>query len=211
MEPGGRFQLVETMRWEPKDGFLRLDRHLARLYRSAAALGFTADPQRIGEAIARVYGDGPMRVRMTLAHDGTADIGAEPFRPFGDGTVWTLRVATAQLDAGDQLLRHKTTRRQVYDVARAEFTRDEADEVILLNQRGEVCEGTITNVFADLGDSALVTPPVTSGLLPGVLRGALIDIGRAREGVLTPDILRTAKGLYVGNSLRSLIPARLVV
>ena len=74
--------------------------------------------------------------------------------------MWTLRIASTRIDSGDPLLRHKTTRRQVYEAARAEFPRDEADEVLLLNERGEVCEGTITNVFVDIGEPVLVTPPL---------------------------------------------------
>ena len=85
----------------------------------------------------------------------------------------------------------------------------QADEVILLNERGEVCEGTITNVFVDIGDGVLVTPALACGLLPGVLRGELLDAGRAREAVLSPADLMDAKALFVGNSLRGLIPARL--
>jgi 4-amino-4-deoxychorismate lyase len=86
----------------------------------------------------------------------------------------------------------------------------QADEVILLNERGEVCEGTITNIFLDTGDDGLVTAALISGLLPGVLRGELLDTGRAREAVLGPADLADAKALFVGNSLRGLIPARLV-
>ena len=64
---------------------------------------------------------------------------------------------------------------------RAEFSRDEADEAILLNQRGEVCEGTITNIFIDIGEPVLVTPALASGLLPGVLGGSLLDQVTARR------------------------------
>ena len=85
----------------------------------------------------------------------------------------------------------------------------QADEVILLNERGEVCEGTITNIFADPGDGVLLTPAPACGLLPGVLRGELLDGGRAREAVLGPADLMDAKGVFVGNSLRGLVPARL--
>ena len=110
----------------------------------------------------------------------------------------------------DPLLRHKTTRRQVYEAARAEFSRGEADEVLLVNERGEVCEGTITNVFADVGGPVLVTPALASGLLPGVLRGGMIDKGKVREATMTEADLRAAQAVYVGNSLRGLVRARLV-
>jgi 4-amino-4-deoxychorismate lyase len=93
--------------------------------------------------------------------------------------------------------------------ARSDYQVHQADEVILLNERGEVCEGTITSIFADPGDDVLVTPALTSGLLPGVLRAELLDTARAHEAVLGPADLMDAKNLFVGNSLRGLIPARL--
>ena len=205
------FELIETLRWEPEEGFVRLDRHLARLYASAHALGFLADPATIGESLRECRGERvPLRVRLTLAKDGKANATTAPFEPLPADTVWTLRIAKARLDADDPLIRHKTTQRQVYEAARAEFSHDEADEVLLLNERGEVCEGTITNLFVDIGEPLLVTPALTSGLLPGVLRGSLLEQAKAREAVLTEADLRGAKAIHVGNSLRGLIKAKLV-
>ena len=86
-----------------------------------------------------------------------------------------------RLDSADPLLRHKTSRRETYVRARAEYLVDQADEVILLNERGEVCEGTITNIFVDFGDGVLLTPRLACGLLPGVLRGEMLDAGQARK------------------------------
>jgi 4-amino-4-deoxychorismate lyase len=106
-------------------------------------------------------------------------------------------------------LRHKTSRRQVYTHARSEHLITQADEVLMANERAEICEGTITNVFADFGDGVLVTPRLDCGLLPGVLRGELLDEGRAREAIYSFDDLKSAKAIYVGNSLRGLIPATL--
>lgn len=204
------FELIETMRWEPGEGFVRLDEHLARLYASAAALGFRADPERVGEALREAVGDRvPLRVRLTLAADGQVKAVTLPFEPVAQGTVWTLRIAETRIDANDPLLRHKTSRRDVYDAARAEFARDAADEVILLNQRGEVCEGTITTLFIDIGEPVLVTPALQCGLLAGVLRGSLLDQVTAREAVVTEADLKSARRLYVGNSLRGLIEAKL--
>ena len=204
------FELIETLRWEPEEGFIRLDRHLARLYASAHALGFTADPEAIGEVLRECKGERvPLRVRLTLARDGEAKATTAPFEPLAKDAVWTLRIAGTRLDSTDPLIRHKTTRRQVYEAARAEFPREAADEVLLLNERSEVCEGTITNVFIDIGEPVLDTPALTSGLLPGVLRGSLLEQVTTREAVLSEADLRAAKALYVGNARRGLIKARL--
>lgn len=206
------FTLIETLRWEPGIGFMRLERHLARLAASAAALGFCHDAEAIHAALESTIKSaaGPQRVRLTLAGDGAVEVTTQPFQPLPDNIVWTLRLARSRLSSQDVLLRHKTSRRDAYQAARAEYTTADADEVLLANERGEICEGTITNLFIGTGEpAALLTPKLACGLLPGILRGELLDQGRAREAVLTLDDLIAAKRLYVGNSLRGLIPARL--
>ncbi|GLQ77109.1 hypothetical protein GCM10007881_06250 [Mesorhizobium huakuii] len=205
------FELIETMRWQPETGFLRFDRHLARLYGSAAELGFACDPQKIGAVLGKAV-DGSrtaMRTRLALARNGDATASAQPYEPLAADKVWILRLARTRLDSQNTLLRHKTSRRQLYTHARSEYLVTQADEVLLANERGEICEGTITNVFADLGGGALATPRLDCGLLPGVLRAELLDEGRAEEAIYSYDDLKSAKALFVGNSLRGLIPARL--
>jgi 4-amino-4-deoxychorismate lyase len=211
------FGLIETLGWQPGAGFVRLDRHLARLAASAAALGFAwseaAALETLRQAVEAAHGEGkgaPLRVRLELAGDGRMEIAATPFAPLPPGTKWRLRIASTRLDSGNPLLRHKITARAAYDAARAEFSRHEADEVILLNERGEVCEGTITSIFVDGGEGGpLRTPDARCGLLPGVLRSELIDQGRAAETVLTLADLERSRAVLVGNSLRGLIAARL--
>ncbi|UCI29891.1 aminotransferase class IV family protein [Mesorhizobium sp. B4-1-4] len=205
------FELIETMRWEPGTGFLRFDRHLARLYGSAAELGFACDPRRIAEVLSDALDGarGAMRTRLALSRNGDATASAQPYEPLAADKVWMLRLARTRLDSNNKLLRHKTSRRQLYTHARSEYLVNQADEVILANERGEICEGTITNIFADFGDGVLATPRLDCGLLPGVLREALLDEGRAEEAIYSYDDLMLAKAVFVGNSLRGLIPARL--
>ena len=205
------FELIETMRWEPGSGFLRFDRHLARLYGSAAELGFACDPQRVGEALMNTVGrqETALRTRLVLARNGEATASVQPYEPLAADKVWRLQLARVRLDSGDTLLRHKTSRRQTYTHARAEYLITQADEVLLANERGELCEGTITSLFADFGDGVLMTPRLDCGLLPGVLRGEFLDEGRAAEAIYSFDDLKSARAVYVGNSLRGLIPARL--
>ena len=207
---GPGYALIETFRFEPGSGFVRLERHLARLEGSARELGFRYSRDRVDEALAGLSGrNAPLRVRLELALDGAVEVTSQPFVPLAPGTVWTIGIAEARLDAAGPLVRHKTTHRQIYEAARAEFSRDEADEVVLLNSDGRLCEGTITNVFVGSGDGLLRTPSLANGLLPGVLRAQLIEEGRAVEADLSPEDLRSAAAIFVGNSLRGLIPARL--
>ncbi len=204
------FHLIETMRREADGTIPRLELHLTRLSASAAVLGFACDIGKIAAQLETIEAaDHPLRVRLALWKDGSSDVEITPFVAADTDTVWTLRLAAERLNSADPLLRHKTSRRAVYDRARAEFPRAEADEVLLLNQTGELCEGTITTLFARIDHGPLVTPPLECGLLAGVLRAHLIARGLAREHVLTPEDAFAARELFVGNSLRGLVPARL--
>ncbi|MBT1158738.1 aminotransferase class IV family protein [Aminobacter anthyllidis] len=208
---GAGFELIETMRWEPVGGFLRGELHLARLKASSEALGFSFDRESVEQSLKRAAaGDFALRVRLALSPDGSTDVTTEPFAPLAPDAVWTIRIAEARLNSSNELLRHKTTRREAYDRARAEFSREKADEMILLNQAGNVCEGTITSIFVDFGDGGpLRTPALACGLLAGVLRGEMLARGEAVETTLSLDDLNSASRLWVGNSLRGLIAVKL--
>ncbi len=204
------FGLIETLRFEPANGFLRLEQHLQRLQQSATQLGFVFDEGAI-RAQLQAHANSPhaLRVRLCLTADGTADIITAVFQPLPPQMIWTLAIAEARLNSADELLRHKTTRRTVYEAARAEFTPAQADEVLLLNEKDELCEGTITSLFADMGDDILLTPPLECGLLNGVLRQELLQQDKARTAVLTLQHLQKAHRIFVGNSLRGMIRAHL--
>ncbi len=204
------FSLIETLRYEPETGFVRLRLHLARLQRSARRLGFSTPKNVLGkleDAVAAAAA--PLRVRLTLDREGQTQVTTAPFVPLLPDTVWRVRIAATRLDSSDKLLRVKTTRRGVYETARAEYKPDEAEEVLLLNEKDEVCEGTITSVFIVDDPDTLRTPPISSGLLAGVLRTELICQRKARVGRIRLDDLRDHT-LYVGNSLRGLIRAQLI-
>lgn len=201
------FRLIETLGWHPGAGFQRLPLHLARMGRSAAgfAIPFDADQARL--LLAEVASDTPLRCRLTLDASGqlqltTAPLGAGP-------ATWRLAIADRRLDAGDPWLRHKTTRRAIYDTARAHLPGG-VDELLFLNQRDELCEGTITNLFVTRSDGQMMTPPLACGVLPGILRQHLLETGQCTEAALTQADLQTAQAIHMGNSLRGLIPARLV-
>ncbi|MBO9628110.1 MAG: aminotransferase class IV family protein [Shinella sp.] len=201
--------LIETLRWEPGIGFVRLERHLARLTDSAAALGLPgAEKAEATLAAACAGSETPLRVRLELFAEGRIDAQTAAFAPLAPDATWRLAIAETRLASTDLLLRHKTSRRELYAAARAEFPASEADEVILLNERGELCEGTITSLFLDDGSGILNTPPLAAGLLAGVLRAELLENGKAVEAVLRPEDLSKGR-IFVGNSLRGLIRAGL--
>lgn len=198
-------RLIETFGYRPGQGIARLDLHLERLARSAQALGFKFDPVRVAEAIDALDGDVPLRCRLTLGAGGDVEI-TTAVLPAGSNVPWVFRFADVRLDSRDPFLQHKTTRRAVYDRWRAALP-DGVHEWVFLNERGEVCEGTICNVVLTMPDGARLTPALSSGCLPGVFRQSLLDAGVVREAVLMVGDLRSANGIVLTNALRGEILA----
>jgi para-aminobenzoate synthetase/4-amino-4-deoxychorismate lyase len=192
-------ELIETLRW--KDGFQRLEEHLARMRASSAVFGLAFDAAAARAALdAAVAGRrGALRTRLTLNESGAHRASAHDLPP--NPTHWTYAVSPQAMDSGDLLLRHKTSWRELYE---SEAKRLGSDEVIFCNQRGALTEGARSNIFVKRGD-ILLTPPLEAGVLPGVLRAELVAQGKAREAVLMPSDL--AGEIWFGNSLRGLIPA----
>ena len=198
------FDLIETMRFDPVDGVRLLERHLDRLQASARTFGFACDRHAIRNDLqaATFRLEAPKRIRLLLAPDGQTaiEIGAVP--PMPEGRV-DVRLAPLPVAAEDFRLRHKTTDRAFYDLARQAAG---GFEVIFVDPDGCLTEGSFTNIFVER-DGILWTPPLARGLLPGALRAALLAEGRAKEGDLRPEDL--ASGFFLGNALRGLVPARL--
>ena len=202
-DPG--LKLIETLRREDGE-YPRLSGHLDRLRRSAAWLGFACDEALVRRRLAALPVHGIWRVRLTLDKAGAIEVQAFPL----DDASVTPRLALlaeTRIDSGDPLRRLKTTARKVYDDALNILAPGSpVFDVVFLNERGEVAEGARSNVFVER-DGCLLTPPLSSGALPGVLRGELLAAGRAHEAVLLPEDL--ASGFWLGNALRGLLPVRL--
>jgi para-aminobenzoate synthetase/4-amino-4-deoxychorismate lyase len=206
------FELIETIRYERGAGFHLLERHLARLKSSAAHFGYPFDRARVLAALeaeaSRAQAPDSM-VRLLLAEDGKLTVTSTPLDLPAEGTVWKFVVSDQRVDERDPLFFHKTTRREFYD---REMARQKeltgCDEVVFLNKKGELTEGTRTTLFIEQ-DGRLFTPALTCGLLPGTLREELIDLPRAAasEAVLTLADLKRADRVYLGNSVRGLIRA----
>jgi len=210
------FELVETMRFQPGKGIELLDLHLERLAASAAYFGFGAreaaneaktsiEEGVRSEVIARCEAlpPRPHRIRVLLARDGCIRIESQPFE--ADRHAWRIAIARAPLPSTDVFLFHKTTNRSAYERARTSVPEGvEADEMLLVNEHGELTEGTRTNVFLQFGGEWL-TPPREAGLLAGVFRESLLRSGRAREATLYPADLKRAHRIRLGNALRGWI------
>ena len=200
------FELLETVLWTPVSGYVLLERHMSRMADSAEYFDFPFNPALIASELmqaASAFGDNSYRVRMTLNRQNQICIDSRAIEQVP--SIQSLRVVLARtsVDSGDPFLYHKTTNRTVYDAAKKAYS--EYDDVILQNERGEVTEGCIGNIVAQMG-RRLVTPPVSSGILPGTFRGFLLSKNRILEGVLLPSDLGKAKRLFLINSVRGWIP-----
>lgn len=205
LHPGPVFSLLETILWKPATGYDLLDRHLARLDRSAAAFGFRCDPVRVREQLLRdgPSGDRPMKIRLLMDFSGGCVIEQEFLRSEPD-TPRRLCLAVEPVQSEDPFLRHKTTRRIVYETARAACP--DCDDVILWNERMELTETSTDNLVLEL-DGQFLTPALAAGLLPGTFREELLDQGRVVEAVLTRADLRRATAIHTINSVRGWRPA----
>jgi para-aminobenzoate synthetase/4-amino-4-deoxychorismate lyase len=196
-----RVDLIETMRFDPLEGIALLERHLERMRASAAALGFDFDRHHARNELqaATFRLREARRVRLLLSEAGriAIEVAPMPAKVAGmEAAIVPLPVAST-----DWRLRHKSSDRRFYDDARA---RAGTAEVVFEDGDGFLTEGSFTSIFVER-DGVLVTPPLARGLLPGVLRGELIEQSRAVEGELTGSDLR--HGFLLGNALRGLLPA----
>ncbi len=198
-DPGLR--LIETLGWDGTR-LLRLDLHLQRLADSAARLGFACNADAARAALIAACPAAPARLRLTLARGGELAVTSAPLLPAAG--PWRIALARQVYRSDDAWLAVKSTRRAAQDAERRDLPQG-IDEAIFANERGEVCEGTITSLFFDAG-AGLCTPPLTSGLLPGCLRAEMLATGQCREAVLRVADLGRVR-LLVGNSARGLIPA----
>lgn len=202
-----QFSLIETMLWD--GGYPLLQLHLDRLQASAEYFGFQCNRAAITAALEdraqRFANSSARKVRLLLNSDGDLDIADELLPPQShQPRIGRVRMATERTDSADRWLYHKTTQRPLYAQAFKAAVDAGFDDVLFTNERGELTEGAISNVFIKK-DGKWLTPPVESGLLPGVYRRHLLETrANAEERVLYPEDLRRADAVYLCNALRGL-------
>jgi para-aminobenzoate synthetase/4-amino-4-deoxychorismate lyase len=200
-----RFDLIETMAFDPDEGLIRLEAHLARMKTSADALGFTFDRHAARNELqaATFRLREPRRIRLLLSPTGAVAIEAAPL-PQSPSEA-SVAIVPLPVPPTDFRLSHKTSARGFYDQAREAAG---TFEVLFEDADGFLTEGSFSNLFVPRG-AGLVTPPLRNGLLPGILRAELLESGRATEASLTRTDL--IDGFFIGNAVRGLIPAIVAV
>ncbi|MDQ6805531.1 MAG: bifunctional anthranilate synthase component I family protein/class IV aminotransferase [Actinomycetota bacterium] len=192
-------RLIETLRLEPPQTLVNLDRHLARLCASAEYFDFHYEQAAVDAALAHALAHrrAVTRVRIVLARSGAVHVEAEDLAP--TAALVRLGVADRPIRSDDVLLFHKQADRDLYDSLRR--SQPEVDDVVLWNERRQVTETTTASLAVQL-DGRWWTPSLAGGLLPGVERARLIDLGALTERDISIDELTHADGVAVVNSLR---------
>ncbi len=216
------FQLIETILWQPGNGYWLLDEHLARLQDSADYFQFACDLAQVTAALDRLAqtlsaDEKNQRVRLLLAKDGAVTLSAtacEQEQPLAARSLQELpqvRFSSARTDSRDAFLYHKTTRRNLYNQEREKAVNEGYYEVLFVNERGEVTEGAVSSIFIQK-DAAWYTPPLLCGLLPGVFRSNFMAAspGQVIEKILFPADLAEAEAVYVANSVRGMVQVTVV-
>ena len=184
------FELFESMLVENGEIFL-LERHIERLRNSASYFGFDFKE----EALYKILPHIPVqkaKLKISLRKDGHFTTQISSVTDQSGPKLVTL--ATTPVDSADRFLFHKTTNRKY------------SDDVIFWNERNEITESGIANVVVHL-DGQLFTPPVSCGLLAGTFRAELLEHGLIKERVITVEEFKTAKEIYLINSVRKWMKA----
>jgi para-aminobenzoate synthetase / 4-amino-4-deoxychorismate lyase len=150
--------------------------------------------------------DGPHRVRLALTQDGSIDLQSAPLQPLAMPVHVLL--ATQRTHAADLFLHHKTTVRASYDAAWHAAEQQGAFDQLFFNEQGHLTEGGRSSVFVRL-NGWWYTPPLSDGVLPGVMRSVLLDdpAWNVEERSITLTDLRRADEIVVCSALRGVLPA----
>lgn len=199
------FGLIETLLWD--DGYPLLRYHMRRITESAEYFDYPCDPEGLGLALAaasRGFVRGTRyRMRLVLDRRGRPSVESAAIEERAE-RLPRVALSAVRTDSADRFLYHKTTRRPLYDQIHQAGVAAGFADVIFMNERGEVTEGAISNVFIRRGGK-LLTPPVRCGLLPGVYRQHLLETrADVAEAVLTLDDLLAADAVYISNAVRGL-------
>jgi len=199
--------LIESILWDKNEGYFLLGLHLKRVKKSAEHFSFCYKEKAIKRRLKEIIRNEKknLKVRLVLDSEGKITVKKELIKKIK--TPIKIRISDKRINSKDKFLYHKTTKRAFYDQERKKGLIKGCFETIFLNERNQLTEGTIFNIFV-LKNKRLYTPPVKSGLLPGVLRERLIREGKAKEKILYLKDLRGADEIYVGNSVRGLLAAK---
>jgi len=204
-----QYEIIETLRYDPGKGFALITAHIHRLAASAAYFNIPCNRSALKRMLKeRAAGFRPQkayRVRILMNDAGDCKLShaiiSDTVR-----TQRTIAVSKHAVDSRNVFLRHKTTNRRLYDAEHRKARKRGLSDVIFMNEKHQVTEGAISNVFVKK-NGIYCTPPVSCGLLPGTYRDALLKRkkGIYREKVLWYTDLVHADEIYLCNSVQGMM------
>ncbi|OGV40566.1 MAG: aminodeoxychorismate synthase, component I [Lentisphaerae bacterium GWF2_49_21] len=211
------FKILETILWTRSKGFAFLKEHLERAQNSQEYFGQRWDGAKAKKAIRRLMSFlsrskiNIARVRLMISEDGNAETEYSVLEKTGwNKLMLKIKLSRKKTDSKDVFLYHKTTNRKLYDEEFRKAHSEGFDEVIFQNEKGEITEGAISNIFILKGGSWL-TPALSCGLLPGIWRSKMICELRTSEERITAVDVKNAEKIIIGNSVRGKAEGNLIV
>lgn len=200
-QPQRPFALLETMLWTQEGGFFLHEKHVARLLDSAGYFDIPLAKETLEEYLEKISASfrTPQRVRVLLDQTGNLAFECNTRDLLQDKQPLKAGLAKEPVDSSNIFLFHKTTRRDVYEVARKDF--QNLDDVLLYNEKGELTEFTIGNLVIEL-ENQLITPPISCGVLAGTFRADLLETGQVIEKAIPIEKLKESTKVFRVNSLR---------
>lgn len=202
-EPESEFELFETMLLE-NGKILLLEDHLNRLKSSASFFLFRYDDLKINKQIQKAVSKydqyTKQKVKLLINKWGEVKTNVSPIS--APPEIIKVIISKNRIKTANKYQYFKTTNRKIYDKENQFFSRRGFFDVIYFNERSELAEGAITNIFLKLGDTYF-TPPVTSGILPGVYRKIMLKRDSSvKEKILYFEDLMSAEEIILTNALK---------
>lgn len=194
------FSILESILWEPEQGYFLLDYHLDRMKKNTEYFDYPFDTEKLMSCLKKVsesFGQISLKVKLLLDIDGNLSV---EFIPVGIiKKEIKAAISSTPIMKNNPFLYHKTTNRKLYNDIKIQY--NDYEEVILWNEDGEVTEGINSNIVVKIGAN-LYTPPISCGLLAGTFRQYLLDKGKIKEKIIKLDEFKSADEIYLINSIR---------
>lgn len=199
----GVFETIAVERGTP----LLLDWHLERLCGSMEALGIRQSVTTSGVLswLSGQTAEHHALKIMASAENLLFTLRPNPYTPAQIQAGFRLAYSSIYRNETSPLVRHKTLNYGDCILEKRRAKTFHADELIFCNSRGEICEGTTTNIFF-ARDGKLYTPPVASGLLPGIMRRFILAHFPVTQRPLSREDAQNMDECFVTNSLMGVMP-----
>ena len=200
------FELIETILWD-KSYFL-LEDHLKRLLESSKYFYFKINTDYIKNYLIKISkkftANIKYKVRLLLKQDSQLNIESTLIQTTPDNKNAEIYLSDIRTDSSNPFLFHKTTNRGIYNSVLKEAVSKGYEDAVFLNEKNQLTEGTIHNIFIFL-NGKYYTPPVESGLLNGVYRQYMFKkMKNVHEKILTIDDLSKAEKIFLTNSVKGI-------